>query len=280
LFTLVGPSYNPTTTTTPISTFNGLKYGNYTLTVQDSGTPACVQTIPVFIDNSSQLFFNLFPTQPVNGNDGSITAFITSGEPPFIYNWSGNGIGSQTGSTVTGLTSGNYSLEIIDADGCVLTKSVTLSGTKKYNNYQYFNICDDQFQNSGIISKRDIRSMYLEGFYDLTSGDTNCIINDATFSIYAEIGPQSAETVFYVSSGSTDYPSDQLWADTIINTLDSFIGVSGTTVDVISNRVTITTTCEDVPKGCTTEIVNSLQDSEVIVKLIIDYDISCVSCGS
>lgn len=280
IFTLVGPSYSPTSVTTPISTFNGLKQGNYTLTVQDSGLQACVQTIPVFIDNSSQILFNLFPSQPVNGNDGMITAFISDGEPPFTYNWSGGNATIQVGSTVTGLTSGVYSLEVVDSNGCVLKKTITLTGTKKYADYRYFNVCEDQFKNSGIITKRDIRSMYLEGFTDLTSGDTNCVINEATFSIYAEIGPQSAETIFYTSSGATDYPSDQLWANTIIDTLDSFIGVSGTTVDVISNRVTVTTTCEDVPKGCSTEIVNSLQDSVVIVKLVIDYDISCVSCGS
>jgi len=129
------------------------------------------------------------------------------------------------------------------------------------------------------MTKRDIRSMYLEGYNDLTSGDTNCIINEATFSIYAQIGSQSAQTEFYVSSGATDYPSDQLWANTIIDTLDSFIGVSGTTVDIISNRVTITTTCEDVPKGCEIVPVNPLQDNQVIVNLFIDYDISCVSCS-
>jgi hypothetical protein len=120
--------------------------------------------------------------------------------------------------------------------------------------------------------------MYLEGFNDLTSGDTNCIINDATFSIYAEIGSQSAQTIFYTSTGATDYPSDQLWADTIVTTLDSFVGVSGTTVDIISNRITITTTCEDIPKGCEIIPVNTLQDSVVTVNLLIDYDISCVSC--
>ena len=277
-FTLVGPSYNPTSNTTPVSTFTNLKYGNYTLTVQDSGIPACVQTIPIFIDNSQSVFFNLIPTQPVIGNDGSITAFITSGEPPFTYVWSGGTTGSQTGSTVTGLTAGTYSCKIIDADGCVLTKYQTLIGTKKYSNYRYYNVCSDQFENSGMITKRDIKSMYLEGFTDLTSGDTNCIINEAIFSIYAQIGSQSAQTEFYVSTGATDYPSDQLWADTIIDTIDSFDGVSGTTIDIISNRITITTTCEEVSKNCTTQLVNPLQDNQVIVNLVIDYDISCVSC--
>lgn len=279
IYTLVGPSYNPTTTTTPLSTFTNLKYGNYTLTVQDSGTPSCSQTISVFVDNSSSVFFNLFPTQPLMGGDGSITAYITSGEPPFTYNWSGGNATSQTGSTVTGLTSGVYSLEVIDSLGCVLTKQITLSGIKQYSTYEFFNICEGQFENSGLITKRGIRSMYLEGYTDLTSGDTNCIINEAIFSIYAQVGVQSAQTEFYVSTGATDYPTDQLWADTIIETLDSFLGISGTTVDVANNRVTVTTTCEEVPKNCSFEPINPLIDNEVIVKLIIDYDISCVSCN-
>jgi hypothetical protein len=124
-----------------------------------------------------------------------------------------------------------------------------------------------------------MRAMYLEGFSDLTSGDTNCIINDATFSIYAQVGSQSAQTQFYTSSGSTDYPTDVLWSQTIVETLDSFLGISGTTVDIVSNRITITTTCEDIPKGCEIVPLNPLQDNEIIVKLIIDYDISCVSCS-
>jgi len=278
LFTLVGPNYAPISITTPISTFTGLKYGNYVLTVQDSGIPSCVQTIPIFIGNSQSMFFNLFATQPTIGNDGSITVLITNGTPPFTYIWSGGTTSSQTGSTVSGLTAGTYSCTVIDTSGCTLTKYKTLTGTKKYSNYRYYNVCSDEFKNSGDITKRGIRSMYLEGFSDLTSGDTNCIINEATFSIYAQISSQSAQTEFYTSSGATDYPNDQIWAETIVNTLDSFLGISGTTVDIPSNRILINTTCEDIPKGCEIVPINPLQDNEVIVKLVIDYNISCVSC--
>ena len=278
LFTLVGPNYAPISITTPISTFTGLKYGNYVLTVQDSGIPSCVQTIPIFIGNSQSMFFNLFATQPTIGNDGSISVLITNGTPPFTYIWSGGTTSSQTGSTVSGLTAGTYSCTVIDTSGCTLTKYKTLTGTKKYSNYRYYNVCSDEFKNSGDITKRGIRSMYLEGFSDLTSGDTNCIINEATFSIYAQISSQSAQTEFYTSSGATDYPNDQIWAETIVNTLDSFLGISGTTVDIPSNRILINTTCEDIPKGCEIVPINPLQDNEVIVKLVIDYNISCVSC--
>lgn len=278
-YTLVGPTYNPTTTNTPISTFTNLKYGNYTLTVQDSGSPSCSQTIPVFISNSQAVFFNLISTQPIVGNDGTITTYINSGEPPFTYIWSGGSVGSQTGSTVTGLTAGTYSCTVVDASGCTLTKFTSLTGTKKYNNYRYYNVCSDEFKDSGLVTKRNIRSMFLEGFYDLTSGDTNCIINEAVFSIYASVGSQSAQTEFYTSSGSTDYPTDQLWADTIITTLENFIGISAVTIDIVTNRITVSTTCDEIPKGCEIVPINPLQDTQLMVKLIIDYDISCVSCS-
>jgi hypothetical protein len=123
-----------------------------------------------------------------------------------------------------------------------------------------------------------MRSMYLEGYNDLSSGDTNCIINSATFSIYAEVGSQSAQTEFYVSTGATDYPSDTLWSNTIKTTLEDFVGVSGVTVDIQTNRITITTNCEEVKTGCIVAPINPLQDTQIKVNLLIDYDISCVSC--
>ena len=48
--------------------------------------------------------------------------------------------------------------------------------------------------------------------------------------------------------------------------------------NITNNRIKIQTTCQDVPKGCIVEPINPLQDTQVIVNLVIDYDISCVSC--
>ena len=279
LFTLTGPTYNPTTVTSPVGIFNNLKWGNYTLTIQDSSSPNCIQSFAVYVDYSEPVYFDLFTSQPLNGNDGSITSFIYSGEPPFNFIWSGGSVNGYTGSTVSGLTAGTYSLTCIDASGCSLTKSVTLTGTKKYVDYRYYTVCEEQFFDSGLVQKKTIRSMYLEGFNDLTSGDTNCIINSANFTVYAEVSGQSAQTQFYTSTGATDYPSDTVWANAIINILEGFAGISDVTVDVVTNRITITTSCEDIDKNCTTQQINPLQDTEIIVDLMIDYDISCVSCS-
>ena len=277
-YTLEGPNQNPTTVVSPIGIFTNLEYGNYILSVQDSNTPSCIQQEAIFIEQSESVFFNLLVIQPFDRNDGSISAYVTQGEPPFSYSWSGGVASGETGSTVTGLTSGVYSLEVTDSSGCTLTKSISLAGTKKFTSYRYFNICEDQFQNSSTLGYRNMRAMYYEGFNDLTSGDTNCIVNEAIFSIYTQVGSQSAQTAFYTGTTADDFPSDVLWAQTITDSLESYVGISGVTVSISNNRVLITTNCEQIPKGCTTETINPLQDTQVIVNLIIDYDISCVEC--
>jgi large repetitive protein len=278
-FTLTGPTYNPNTITNAIGVFTNLNYGNYTLTIQDSGSPACIQSYPVYVEYSEGVYFDLFPTQPLNGSDGTITSLIYSGEPPFNLIWSGGSINGYTGSTVTGLTAGTYSLTCTDISGCSFTKSITLTGTKKYTDYRYYTICEEQFYDSGLVQKKTMRSMYLEGFNDLTSGDTNCVINSATFSVYAEVSGITGETLFYTSTGATDYPTDTQWANAIIDILEGFEGISGVTVDIIANRITVVTGCDNVTKNCVIEIINPLQDSEIKVDLIIDYNISCVSCS-
>lgn len=277
-YSLVGPTYSPTTINSYNSTFNNLQYGNYTLTLSDSSVPACVQTYGINIPFSQNCDFILLPSQPFNGNDGEITTFITQGVPPFTLSWTGGTLSGQTGTTVTGLTSGTYSCKVTDSTGCYKTKSITLGGTKKYTDYRYYNICDDTFSDTGLVTQKSIRAMYLEGFKDLTSGDTNCIINSANFIVSAEVNGQSAFTQFYTSTGATDFPNDIVWADSIQTLLENFVGISNVSVDIQSNRISLQTDCEEINKDCITQIINPLQDTNIVVNLLIDYDISCVSC--
>jgi hypothetical protein len=86
-------------------------------------------------------------------------------------------------------------------------------------------------------------------------------------------------TPFYTSSGSTDYPNDVVWADTIVTALESYVGITDVVVDLVSNRVSITSGCEKIKKDCILQSINPLQDTVITVKLNIDYQISCVSCN-
>jgi hypothetical protein len=121
--------------------------------------------------------------------------------------------------------------------------------------------------------------MYWEGFFDLTSGDTNCIINSADFILQTSIGDETKEVNFYTSTSFNDYPNDILWAETIIDTLKSYVGIDDVSIDLVQNRIKIIAGCANYPKNCEKEILNLLKDELVIVNLKILYDISCVQCN-
>ncbi|OFX23751.1 MAG: hypothetical protein A2033_12910 [Bacteroidetes bacterium GWA2_31_9] len=57
--------------------------------------------------------------------DGTATVNVTGGLTPYYYSW--NIIPSQNTSIVTGLCAGDYSVTILDSNGCALINSVTIS---------------------------------------------------------------------------------------------------------------------------------------------------------
>jgi len=259
----------------PVTTFSNLSPGFYSVTVTDAG--GCQQTETTYVTASSPVYFDFFVTQPVSGNDGELNTLITSGEPPFTLNWSSN-VNGQTGSTVTGLTAGTYSLEVIDDNGCSLTKTINLFGTVLQSSYQTYSVCNSNFQNSGVLGRRGVQQMFNEGFFDLTSGDTNCILSSATFTIDVTVDGVNSQSLFYTSTGLDDYPTDDEWTDVIKNTLYGFSGISSVETNIEVNKVIIKSGCLTSGTSCQPTVTTQLDDARVIINLLIDYDIYCVSC--
>lgn len=254
--------------------FNNLSSGTYTAIVTDNN--GCSQTEIFNITPSTGVFFDFSLIQPTNGNDGEIDVLIYNGEPPFTYSWSPN-VGMQTGLSVVGLSAGTYSLQITDNNGCVYSKNTTLQGTNLISTYQVYNICDTQFQNTSVFGKRGILQMYNEGFYDLTLGDTNCIINSADFILEITVDGELKTVNFYTSTGIDDYPTDVDWVNIITDTLKTFYGIGNIVVDYQKNTIQIFNTCV-TGTTCNPGNTNLLSDAKITINLIIDYDISCVSC--
>jgi hypothetical protein len=119
--------------------------------------------------------------------------------------------------------------------------------------------------------------MYNEGFYDLTLGDTNCIINSADFILEITVDGELKTVNFYTSTGIDDYPTDVDWVNIITDTLKTFYGIGDIVVDYQKNTIQIFNTCV-TGTTCNPGNTNLLSDAKITINLIIDYDISCVSC--
>jgi len=254
--------------TTTGHTFQNLDNGSYVLDVTDTSV-LCKQSTTIFINDSVGVDFTINSQNPVNGNDGRIELFITSGQPPFTYEWSPN-VGSQTGMLVTGLGAGTYTVKVTDNNGCVNQKTKILLGMTCSVAYEVYNLSSENFVNTGELIKKGPHQMLTEGFYDLTLNEKNCILNNAVFDACVSVKGVSATTAsFFVGETLNEYPSDSLWGTTIRNLLLSFDGIGGVVINNSTNKITISTDCES-------EV--SLLDADISVYMVIHYDVSCVCC--
>jgi uncharacterized protein (DUF2141 family) len=241
-------------------TFNNLASGIYTATTTDN--TGCVQYTTFVINSSSNVGFALISTFCGTGNEGTITALITSGNPPFTFNWSSN-VGAQTGIYVTGLTAGTYSLTVTDDDGCQQTLTEDIVCGTKYVSYELYNVCEGYFVETPS-SKLGLLQMLNEGFNYLTASGVNCILNRAEFTLNLNIGSTAYTNSFYYTTSLLDVPSDDLYVTTLTNLLNQVPNLGAIDINLSNNTIDINTDCEKILEGV-----------EVKIDLIILYDICC-----
>jgi hypothetical protein len=252
---------------TSAATFNNLFSGVYAAEIDDA-VPGCAQIINFVINTSNNVDFLISGTDANNGNDGTVSAYITQGTPPFTLLWSNN-VNGQTGYYLSNLSAGTYSLQVTDSAGCVKTRSVTIDGFDLLSSFQTFNICDSDFENIGELVKKGPKEMLNEGYYDLTSGYTNCLLNQAIFNIVAIIGDVTETSEFYISYALNDYPTDEEYFNALVALLESFDQVAQVNIDSLNNGIQIIAKCEE----------QYLVATDVTVDVFIEYNISCQYCG-
>jgi len=98
--------------------------GTYTVAITDAS--GCVDNLTVTINNTNGPTVTVATTDPSCAGtcDGQATATVGGGVSPYTFNWIGSG---GTTATETGLCAGTYTLEVIDAAGCITTANVVIT---------------------------------------------------------------------------------------------------------------------------------------------------------
>jgi hypothetical protein len=251
-------------TTASAVTFNNVSSGTHNIKVIDA--TGCTQSFQVFVPSSGSLNFSLYKTQCTSTSGGTITAFISSGQPPFTFNWSNNISGNPQNITVSGLTGGTYGLTITDSNGCSLSRNTQISCNTEYSSFEMYTMGSELFSLQPA-TKCGLKQLLNEGFFELTSGNTDCSLVSSEFIARVLINPSGVtlENNFYTGTTLADVPSDSLWFNTIKDLLDSVSGIDKVVIDE-SGVITI-----EVNEG------SELSSQQISVILIIDYNTICSS---
>jgi hypothetical protein len=108
------------------ATATGLVAGTYTVTVTDANLCTTTQGFTI-TEPATAMTLTPNTTQTdvlCNGQaTGAATVAVTGGTGAYTYLWSNGG----TTNTITGLTAGTYTVDVTDANGCIVSNSFTIT---------------------------------------------------------------------------------------------------------------------------------------------------------
>jgi gliding motility-associated-like protein len=101
----------------------GVGAGNYSLIITDVN--ACTAALSASVTQPTAMVLNATPVSVgcAGGNNGSIALTVNGGVFPYSYLWN-NGATTQN---INGLNGGTYSVQVTDANGCVITASYIIN---------------------------------------------------------------------------------------------------------------------------------------------------------
>lgn len=114
-------SFNESDTYSSLNTSNNLQAGLHNLFVKDSN--GCVTSVSILIEPSSLLSLTFTQKNPIcaNDNSGEIILNASGGKAPYSYSI---GNGYVAGNTFTLLPAGDYTVNVKDAAGCLVSSDV------------------------------------------------------------------------------------------------------------------------------------------------------------
>jgi len=223
----------PTTSTT--YTFSNLIEGIYLVTVTDETT--CTVTGVTAVNYTEPYKVFLYPTDCINGNEGTITALVQETDGPYNLTWSNN-VNGQTGIFVTGLTAGTYTLTVSGQNNCITSRSVDITcppkGVTSYS-FKY----SKGVKETTPTTKLSLKNMMYSGYTSLVSNSSNCTLSSATFNFKVDIGGTEYEFPFYYTESFNDIPDLNYFAPIIESSILTIPNIESCTVDADKNTINI-----------------------------------------
>jgi gliding motility-associated-like protein len=118
-------TYNWTPTLPNSGIVAGLSSGNYAVTVLNADN--CQDEASTFVDQGAQILVAAVDSigSECGEANGSLTVLATGGNGGFNYEWSDGG----QGPTITDIDAGNFTVNVIDAEGCTSSQVLDLGCT-------------------------------------------------------------------------------------------------------------------------------------------------------
>lgn len=129
--------------------FDGLSEGTYYVIANDGG--GCTgKSETCIVKPSTEMDFGFFVVNNAGctGNTGKLYITGLTGNPPYTYLWQDN----STNDFITNLPSGNYSVQVTDSSGCVITKSVNVLDVPQIGVVSFTSVNPDCFVNNGSVT--------------------------------------------------------------------------------------------------------------------------------
>lgn len=213
------------TTSNPLS-FNNLDSGDYYGFITDyGGSTGQTDTFTISSGTSVDFGFSVTGSSLCSNNMGAVSVTGETGIAPFTYLWT-NG---QTGSTITGLTSGTRSVTVTDASGCTKTRQVNVPQISELNITSIVTTQATCFNLNGsaTITITGGTAPYL---YSGDTGETSGYINDTSYTFTSLNGNHSVRILdsgFCDINSDFNVPSTAGFSNVSINSTDATCGTNG-----------------------------------------------------
>ena len=205
-------AWNNGSTTNSIT---GLVAGNYIVTTTDAHSCVVVDTVTINQPSAVTIFVSAIQPTCAGLNNGSASVTSTGGTPAYAYVWST----SSTGTGISNLAAGNYSISLTDANNC--TSSAT------------FNITDPAAVTASIVTNNDSCYGNQDGSAQVSAGGGN--------GPYSYLWSNAATVATITGLSAGNYT---------VTVTDSHNCTSTTSASVTEpSQITVTTTTTDATNG-------------------------------